>query len=203
MPIVVDGETVFARWLDDHNIRYERDHKVDGGDIDFFVEHERWRVYCDVKEIRTSRPLAELGINADDHIRSDIRKLRAKFKSRPMLPVVLVCMNFSAKVFTGLTVARAMLGEVGIEYGEDFVVTKPTHHLPRGDASMTMKHNRSISGVLVWTELGQRPILFTNPFADHPIDEALFPDTDVVRLDRSGSAKGIHELSNRIFWPLE
>lgn len=201
----VDAETLFAEWLDQHCIKYERHHEVTPGNVDFLIEFSKSRVYCDVKEVRASPPdLSGSRIDADGHIRSDIRKLRAKFKARPVWPVLLVTMNFSPKFFTGLTVSRAMLGEVGALFDRHTVgITKPTHYLPKGNASLTTGQNRSISGVLVWTGRRQRHVLFLSPFAEHPLDGSLFPDTDVVTLDRSASPSAIHALSDRMFWPIE
>ena len=200
----VDGEALFAEWLDRHCIKYERDYEVTPGNVDFLIKLSKSRVYCDVKEVRASPDPSGSSIDADGHIRSDIRKLRAKFKSRPLLPVLLVSMNFSPKFFTGLTVSRAMLGEVGVLFDRHTMeITKPTHHLPNGNASLTTGQNRSISGVLVWTGCRQRHALFLSPFAEHPLDASLFPDTDVVTLDRSAPAGAIHALSDRMFWPIE
>jgi hypothetical protein len=198
----LDGEELFARWLSEHSIPFERNFKVDGGDLDFYIKSESGHIYCDVKEIRTSRKLLDWDLDADDHIRSDIRKLRAKFRTRPTLPVLLVTMNFSEKFFTGLTVARAMLGEVGILYDKGYRISKPTHHLPRGDATLTMTQNRSISGLLVWSEIVFRPVLFTNPFAEYPLDDKVLPEVDIVRLERDAGPGEIHALSHRMFWPL-
>src|SRR5688572_7060730 len=101
----LESEARFASWLEEHQIRYERDVKVDGGDVDFLLNSTAPNIYCDVKEIRDSAIPSPMGLDADDHIRGDIRKLRRKFKTAPTLPVVLVTMNYSQKFFTGLTVA--------------------------------------------------------------------------------------------------
>jgi len=200
----VDGETLFAEWLDQHCIKYEPHYEVTPGNVDFLIEFSKSRVYCDVKEVHASPNPSGLSIDADGHIRSDIRKLRAKFKSHPTLPVLLVTMNFSPKFFTGLTVSRAMLGEVGVLFDRHTMeITKPIHHLPRGNASLTTGQNRSISGVLVWTGRRQRHVLFLSPFAEHPLDGYPFPDTDVVTLDRSAPPGAIYALSNRMFWPID
>lgn len=200
----VDGEALFAEWLGQHCIKYERHYEVTPGNVDFLIKFSRSRVYCYVKEVRASPDPSGSSIDADGHIRSDIRKLRAKFKSRPTLPVLLVTINFSPKFFTGLTVSRAMLGEVGVLFDRHTIeITKPTHHLPKGNASLTAAQNRSISGVLVWAGRRQRHVLFLSPFAEHPLDGSPFPDTDVVTLDRSASPGALHALSDRMFWPIE
>lgn len=110
----VDGETMFAEWLDQCCIRYERNYVVTSGNVDFLIKFSTSHVYCDVKEVRASPGMPDSTIDADGHIRSDIRKLRAKFDFRPTLPVLLATINFCPKFFTGLTVARAMLGEIGV-----------------------------------------------------------------------------------------
>src|SRR2546425_13366833 len=84
----VDGETLFEEWLRQHCIKYQRHHEVRPGNVDFFAHFGTSKVYCDVKEVRDSTKPSVSGIDADGHIRSDIRKLRAKFKARPDLPVL-------------------------------------------------------------------------------------------------------------------
>ena len=199
----VDGEALFEEWLRRHCLKYQRHHEVHPGNVDFFVHFGTSNVYCDVKEVRDSAEPSGSDIDADGHIRSDIRKLRAKFKGRPDLPVLLVTMNFSSSFFTALTVARAMLGEVGVHFDRQTLeISKPAHHLRNGNASMTSGQNRSISGVLVWNGRRQRHTLLLNPFAEHPLDGSLFPDTDAVALQRSAPPDEIGALSNRMFWPI-
>ncbi len=203
-PDTVDGEALFADWLDQHCIRYARHHEVSPGNVDFLIKFSKSPVYCDVKEVHASADPSGRAIDADGHIRSDIRKLRAKFKSRPTSPVLLVTMNFSPDFFTGLTVCRAMLGELGVVFDSNTLeVVKPIHHLPKGNASLTVAQNCSISGVFVWTGSRQRHLLLLSPFADHPLDASLFPDTEVVTLSRSAPPNIIHGLSQRMIWPID
>jgi len=199
-----DGEALFEEWLSRHSLKYQRHHRVEPGNVDFLIHLRASIVYCDVKEVRDSPEPSVSNIYADGHIRSDIRKLRGKFKAHPDLPVLLVTMNFSSHFFTALTVARAMLGEIGVLFDRDTLeLLKPVHHLRNGNASLTSGQNRSISGVLVWTGLRQRQTLLLSPFADHPLEGAFFPDTDVVTLDRGASPDAIRILSERMFWPIE
>ena len=200
----VDGEALFEEWVRRHCLKYQRHHEVRPGNVDFLIHFRTLSVYCDVKEVRDSAEPSGSNIDADGHIRSDIRKLRSKFKARPDLPVLLVTMNFSSNFFTALTVARAMLGEIGVHFNrETLEILKPVHHLRNGNASLTSGQNRSISGVLVWTGRRQRHTLLLSPFAERPLDGALFPETDVVSLDRGASPEVIRVLSERMFWPLE
>ena len=200
----VDGEALFAEWLDEHCISYERDYEVTPGNVDFLIKLPKVQVLCDVKEVHASSDASGSVIDADGHIRSDIRKLRAKFRSRPVSSVLLVTMNFSPDFFTGLTVSRALVGEVGVVFDRQTAeITKPTHHLPQGNASLTTNQNRSISGVLVWNGRRRRHVIFLSPFAEHPLDGSLFPNTDVVTLDRDASPSAIRALSDRMFWPIE
>jgi len=200
----VDGEVLFEEWLRRQCLKYQRHHEVHPGNVDFLVHFGTSSIYCDVKEVHDSEEPSGANIDADGHIRSDIRKLRAKFKARPDLPVLLVTMNFSSNFFTALTVARAMLGEIGVHFDRlTLEISKPVHHLRKGNASLTSGQNRSISGVLVWNGRRQRHTLLLSPFAERPLDGVLFPDTDVVPLDRSASPHAIRILSERMFWPID
>jgi hypothetical protein len=90
---------------------------VGPGNFDFRINGHTEPIYCDVKEIRDSDVDSIVGIDADLHLRSDIRKLRNKYKGKRLDgPVVLVTMNFSSNYFTGLTIARALMGNVGIMF---------------------------------------------------------------------------------------
>jgi hypothetical protein len=199
----VDSESLFASWLDQHRMLYQPRYQVDPGNIDFLIESTTPNIFCDVKEIRESESESVEGIDAHAHMRSDIRKLRSKFAKQPELPVVLVTMNFSHNYFTGLTVARALLGDVGVELERASLrVTKPLHHLPKGNASLTKAQNRSIAGVLVFDGLKSRHVLYKNPFAVHPIGNDCFPETDVICLNREATAAEIVTLGDRMFWPI-
>ena len=143
------------------------------------------------------------GIDAHGHIRSDIRKLRSKFKTRPNVAVILVTMNCSSNFFTGLTVARALMGDIGINFDRRALqVTSPLHHLPKGNATLTREQNRSISAVLVFDGPGGRHCLFVNPFADHPFPNTVFPGVTVIPLDRSAHGEALKTLSTFMFWPI-
>lgn len=202
--MTVDSESLFASWLDRHRLRYQRHYHVEPGNIDFLVESTNPHVLCDVKEIRQSERESVEGIDAHAHIRSDIRKLRSKFGNQPEFPVVLVTMNFSPNFFTGLTVARALLGDVGVEIERQSLrVTKRVHHLRKGNAALTKNQNRSISGVLVFDGIDGRHVLYKSPFSVRPISDDCFPETDIVCLNREATSAEIVELGNRMFWPIE
>jgi hypothetical protein len=101
-----------------------------------------------VKEVRPSANGLH-GIDAYAHLRYDLSDLRKKFgPSRPQTPVLLVSINFSGHLFTGFSVARAMLGDVGAEFSADGRGT--FHHVRRGNASMTSVHHTLISGIFVF-----------------------------------------------------
>ena len=104
------SEGLFKSYLDLLGLRHERHVCVHGDkNVDFHVDGET-PVLCDVKEIRPS-PTDPDQIDAYSHLREDLRDLRKKFgPSKPVVPVLLVTMNFSGRLFTGFSVARAMLG---------------------------------------------------------------------------------------------
>jgi len=162
-------------------------------------------VLCDVKEVHD--PQADPGgrVEAEVHIRSNIRKLRAKFgKTRPDITVVSVTMNFSSRFFTGVTVARALWGEVGLTFDpESGEITSAVHHLPTGNAALTQNQNRSISAVLVFDHVNRRHCLFLSPFADHPVPRDFFPDVQVIPLDRTSEGDDLILLSKFQFWGIE
>src|SRR5688500_18532350 len=91
---LMDSEALFAEWLDQHQITYQRNFYVDPGDVDFLIQSTTPHIYCDVKEVRDSKQEPRWEIDAYTHMRSDIRKLRDKFRKRPDLPLILVTMNF-------------------------------------------------------------------------------------------------------------
>ena len=199
------SEQIFADYLTTHGMCYQREYPVNGANVDFCIEMANSRVLCDVKEVRESKEERIAEIDAHYHIRGDIRKLRAKFgKNRPSVPVFLVTMNFSSNFFTGLTIARALLGDIGINFDRlTSTVTSPLHHLPRGNAALTEASNRSISAVLVFDCATRcQHYLFINPFADKPIPEDFFP-TSVrrVKLRRDMTQEELLQLSNFMFWP--
>ncbi len=141
-------------------------------------------------------------IDAYTHIRSDIQEFRDKFgKSRPNEPCVLISMNFSSRIFTGFTVAKAMLGDVGVDIDrETMQAVSDIHHLPQGNAQMTKSHNRSISGILVFDWKHRNHYLFTNPFADHTVPDCFFLEVRIVSPTRESLGSGYECLNDIVFW---
>lgn len=203
--ITDNSEAIFADYLAEHGFSFERAYSVSRGDVDFKIVSRGTTVLCDVKEVRD--PQADPGgrVEAEVHIRSDIRKLRAKFgKARPDITVVLVTMNFSSRFFTGVTVARALLGDIGLTFDpESGEITSPVHHLTRGNAALTQNQNRSISAVLVFDHVNRRHGLFLSPFADHPVPPDFFPDVQVIPLDRASEGDDLILLSKFQSWGIE
>ena len=198
------AEGIFADYLREHGFLFQRSYPVNRGNVDFRIVSSGYTVLCDVKEVRDPRTDPSGRVEAEGHIRSDIRKLRAKFgKHKPNYPVVLVTMNFSSRFFTGLTVARALLGEIGFTFdratGE---TTSPVHHLPKGKAALTRKQNRSISALLVFDHANLRHCLFLSPFADHPVPPDFFPGIQVIALNRGSENEDLIALSKFHFWVL-
>lgn len=200
-----DSEELFRSYLKDSRLSFRENYKLQKGDIDFCVSSDGVDVLCEVKEVRNSTIESIEGVDAQKHIRSDIRKLRAKFgEVRPEYPVLLVTMNYSTNYFTGLTVARALLGEVGVEFDRNTKqITKPLHHLPKGNATLTHSYNRSISGVFVFDRSGSRHCMFLSPFADNLPPLKYFPGVRVINLDRESTGNNLMELGNMIFWNVE
>jgi len=196
------AEDVFREYLDSHPYIYQRDYIV--GDeanpknVDFFIEFEKSLICADVKAVVTSRQEGEL--DAQRNIRKDIRSLREKFgRNRPVTPVVLVTMNFSEKFFTGLTVARALLGEIGCFF--DFYGRAPIQHMPRGNAVLTQHQNQIISAVLAFDRVNGNHVLFENPFADHRVPPSFFHDVRAISLDRNAGEPELAGLSRIMYWP--
>lgn len=109
-----DSEDLFLDYLARHSFLFVRNYSVGRGNVDCRVERNGSVVLCDVKEVCDPEVNSHGKIEAHDHIRSDIRKLRAKFKNRPDVPVVLVTMNVSSRFFTGATIGVALLGDIGV-----------------------------------------------------------------------------------------
>jgi hypothetical protein len=198
------SENIFRNYLNSHNFQYNENYVVGTAknpkDVDFYIFTDAGEVYADVKEIRDSSK-AKWHNDAYQHLREDIRELRKKFKdNRPSLPVVLISMNLSSNYFTGYAVAQAMLGDTGVEFNPfTNEITKPLHHLLKGNASLTKKKNRSISGILVFDLSGDRHCLFVNPYADHPIPMDFFPGVRMIHVDKNADGKDITRLSSIMF----
>ena len=199
------SETTFKKYLATHRFEYQENFIVGSEtnptDVDFFIRSDDGDVYIDVKEVRDSRE-ESLEIDAYLHIREDIKDLRKKFKvARPTLPVILVAVNLSTNFFTGLTVARALLGDIGIEFDSlTKTITKTLHHLQKGNAILTQKKHKSISGIFVFDLSNQRHCLFINPYADNPIPPNYFPDVREITIRKTANQDEFKKLSDIMFW---
>lgn len=193
------SEGLFASYLDAHGMDYERHFRVSGEkNVDFKIAASDV-VLCDVKEVHDSRMGSPGIIDAYTHIREDINDLRKKFKKKkPTNPVVLVTMNFSSNFFTALTVARAILGDIGAEF--DSQSRGEAHHLPRGNASFTKTTNTSISGVLVYDCATGNHTYFSNPFAKFKIPSNYFPSIKEIEIKRNAGEQELVRLSGFMFW---
>ena len=107
-------------------------------------------------------------------------------------------MNFSNKFFTAHTVARAMFGDIGVNFSVEG--SNEIHHLPRGNASMTKKTNTSISGVLVFDCASDNHVYFSNEFARFKLPYGYFPEITEVNLRRDSGEKELVQLSKLMFW---
>ncbi len=109
-------------------------------------------------------------------------------------------MNFSTNFFTGLTVATALLGDIGFDFDKKTLsLASPLHHLPKGNAALTQTHNRSISGVFVFDIDHYKHYLFRSPFTTYPVAPEFFPEVRAVDLDRAEQGNTVVRLSDIIF----
>jgi hypothetical protein len=176
--------------------------------VDFRLTKGKQIILCDVKEVRDSenrlKPgAARLGgkIDAQAHIRGDIKKLRQKFDSPPADPLILVSMNYSSIFFTALTVSRALMGEIGVTYEQGSgEIASDIQHLHAGNAATTQKKNRSISGVLIFDVAGENHYLFRSPYATYAAPVDFFNGVRVIDLQKDETPDEIIKLSKITFW---
>jgi hypothetical protein len=194
------SEGLFESYLKEHGIDYQRHFRVfEEKNVDFKIDSPEV-VLCDVKEVHDSTAETCGMIDAGRHIKDDLKKLRKKFGSaQPKVPVVLVTMNFSNNFFTGLTVASAMLGDVGMSFQSNS--RGEAHHLPQGgNASLTKSTNTSISGILVYDCASGNHKYYSSPFANYKVSSGFFPDTVEVDLSKSAAEKDLTTLTSTMFW---
>jgi hypothetical protein len=173
-PFAHESEAEFAQYLEKHGLKYEREVKVDPGDVDFVVYSGGTTVFCDVKAV-IKPPETPGNIEASKQIRKDIQKLRSKFKNPPDHPCVLVAMNYSyPQIFTGFTIRTAMFGAVGILFQSLISESSAMLHLLKGGAAFTDRQCTSISGILVIDYAGEH-CYFHNPYARTPLLKGFFP----------------------------
>ena len=193
------SEGFFESYLNHLGLTYQRHVPVRGDkNVDFRIEGDP-AILCDVKEVRASA-IGSPDIDAYSHIREDLAELRKKFgPCRPRIPVLLVTVNFSARLFTGFSIARAMLGDVGAEISPNG--RGEFHHLPRGNAAMTRSHHTVLSGILLFDcGIKGNHALFRNPYATHPVPDHWFPAVRRVIVDRDATEEHLKALANITFW---
>src|SRR5215813_12067987 len=195
----------YLDYLDTQDFLYKRDYYVGPGNFDFRIESHCGPLYCDVKEIRDSDhvSLEEYGrISSHLLLRDDIRRLRGKYKGKKLDgPVVLVTMNFSSNFFTGFTVARALLGDIGVTlYRETPKVTTPLRYLPQGNAVFTQKQNTSVAGVFVFDRVSGGHTFFENPYAVPQIPKDVFHGLRFIMLSRKAVDDELVNLGAMMFW---
>ncbi len=197
---MISAESLFAKYLEDHNLSYGRDFLVIPGNVDFRIFFQQGAVLADTKEVRDSPREANGKITAEIQIRDDIKKLRKKFGNGQVEPVLLVTVNASSSFFTGLTVARALFGEIGTS-GQALT---EAHHLERGNAAFNSTNNTIVSGLLLLTDSPNAPVgfLFKNPWAIVEISSKIFPD--VIEVDHNRGVQGLNliDLSKIMIWPI-
>ncbi len=198
----MESEKVFTSYLEKQNLTYKRDYHVGPGNFDFRVDNHCGAIYCDVKEIQDSDFESVEGIDAHLHLRGDIRKLRNKYKGKRLDgPVVLIAMNYSSNYFTGLTVARALMGDVGINFDRNTLkVGKSLHHIPNGNAAFTRNQNTSISGVFVFDRANGNHCFFKNTYALNQMPKDVFHNLKFIDLSRSIVGQELINLGDIMFW---
>jgi hypothetical protein len=198
------SEKAFASYLDAQGLLYKRDYHVGPGDFDFRIESHCGPIYCDVKEIRDADSECPEEIRAYLPLRDDIRRLRKKYKGKTLDgPVVLVTMNCSSKFITGFTIARALLGDIGvILQGESPNETTPLHHLPQGNAVFTRKQNTSVAGVFVFDRVAGGHVFFGNPYAEAvaQMPKDVFHGLRFIPLSREAVNTELAKLGELLFW---
>lgn len=203
----LQSEQLFEDYLKRENILFQRNHPVNGCNVDFCLTKNKKIIYCDVKEVQDSQIKLKEGqekmggaLNAQDHIKGDIKKLRSKFEKPPVHPILLVTMNFSSIFYTGLTISRALLGDLGILFDRDDPNNySPVHHLHKGNAALTTLKNRSISGVLGFDVCGDGHYLFLSPYANNPIPSDYF-NVQTIHLNKDENEEDIQQLSRITFY---
>jgi hypothetical protein len=203
------SEHIFEEYLNEQGIDFQRDFPTNAHNVDFRLHNERGEVLCDVKEVRDSGIKGARGvrkaisgrIDAQDHLRGDIKKLRKKFSHSPAVPLLLVSMNFSSTFFTALTVRRALLGEVGVLFDRHSgALESGLHHLHRGNAALRQKTNRSISGLLLFDVRHDNHCLFKSPYANHVVPSDFSSDVRVIELKKDDASEDIAVLNHIVFW---
>lgn len=198
------SESLFVEYLKKQKINFSKNFRVNSHNVDFCLTKGQQEILCDVKEVKDPKIKIESGverlgrrIDAQDHIRGDIKKLRQKFKSPPTIPLMLVSMNFSSNFFTALTVSRAMMGEIGVIFergsGDNIL---HLHHLHAGNAALRQKMNTSISGVFLFDIKGGNHCLFRSPYANHKVPSDFFSSVKVLDLRKDATPEDIIALSN-------
>jgi hypothetical protein len=205
------SESLFKEYLNEQRINFSNDFLVNSKNnknVDFRLLKGQQIILCDVKEIKDSKVKLRPGdmklggnINAQDHIRGDIKKLRQKFDTPPTDPLLLVSMNLSSNFFTALTVSRALMGEIGVIFkrGSEGNISA-LHHLQKGNASLRQKMNTSISGVLLFDIAIGNHYLFRSTYAKHEIPSDFFSGIKILDLCKTETQEDIIELSKIMFW---
>lgn len=203
------SEGFFAKYLYSIGVKYDRHFVVKGNkNVDFMIKGDPC-IFCDVKEVKDSgyreandsecklKNRKNKRLDAYHHIRDDVSKLRKKFGKNAGIykPVMLVTMNFSGNFFTGFTVARALLGDVGFGFDD-----KKMNYLPAGNAAMTKNQNTLISGIFLFdcSNVGKH-YLFHNPYAKNRLPSGIFIDTEEIFLNRD--SEDFVRLQEIMFWP--
>jgi hypothetical protein len=178
-PFAHQSERVFADYLDQHQLSYDREVVVTPGDVDFRITSGGSTVFCDVKVVET-KPKLPAWSSLDwvqKSIRRDVQELRKKFGNKPTNPCVLVTMNYSPDLFTAYTVQVAMLGDVTAKIivdPEPFEI-QPALHDRKGNAAMNRNQHTGIAGILVFDPVCNSHCYLPNPYAEHPLPTSFFP----------------------------
>jgi len=204
---MIQSESLFEEYLKQQKINFTKEFPVNSHNVDYLLTKVQQKILCDVKEVRDSEDKLKPGverlggkIDAQDHIRGDIKKLRNKFKRQPTVPLMLVSMNFSSNSFTALTVSRALMGEIGMIFERGSEDNKSDiHHLHTGNAVLRQKMNTSISGVFLFDITNLNHCLFRSPYSNYEILSDFFSDIKIIDLHKDETPEDIIKLSKIMF----
>ena len=198
------SEILFTKYLEENNYWFEKnyiiDSCIDNKNVDFKILSPTSNIiiFADVKEVRNSPKIKNGEIIANSQIKNDIKNLRQKFSKKEISqPVVLVTMNFSDTPFTGLTVVRAIYGEIEATFDKNtFEQLSEIHHSKKGNAGFTKTKNTLISGILVFNNKDRPNYFFDNYFAKNKIDKDYFYNTKYLTIDPTSKGEAIIEFSS-------
>jgi acetone carboxylase gamma subunit len=172
---ILNSKKIFEDYLIKNKLSFEKNFPLGANNIDFRVNSGTLSAFCCVNEISIISDDKNKKTGAFINIRKDIQKLRSIFGNYLSSdPIVLVTMNLSHITFTGLTVVRAMYGDIEIIFNKETLkVNQGEHFSKKGKAGLTQIRNTIISGILV-LDARNNHYLFKNCYAKNEIPDGFF-----------------------------